>query len=536
LLPYDELDAANRARLVSPLELTRRVVVKGKVKQQDGSFRSTAGAFKRFSLRVTVRTTLRATRCRPRFTMAAPGATHSNCNRASSDTNLTELTEGSFSDVNGRMSARQKFDKQARPRKDITDEFYASYLSLRAEPVANFMERRQSRWALPITSVNEDRYLRALGVSVFERNEIEGLMGGRAQSAAALHGLTGAQQSSRAVVRLAVNPPAAVGEMQRRTAAWLLRPYPLGLRFSGTNLSPLPCWLGGSQHVCLNFSDVDIAVQLHFALFRGSKGFVLKPLEMREVADEAESVGDVGAQAHDSDAFWPPPRELLQRVTLEVLSLHNLPKRGEERPRYNGIYKGRGGTCHEYHPELSGKPRPPPPDHGEPSALGLNISVHPIGGCCAVSGHLPMPTNVETEIIVRAKGDDGINAPFGAKVHCVAAEPHATFIRVGVTDGDHEVAYEVAVLGRLRGGYRVLRLRHALGTRIELAYLLVRVCFGSELNIWLTVRQMRLRHGGRSSRGAYDELLRGSSASTVASPFTLRPSAPNSQYSVSVQP
>eukprot|EP00966_Prymnesium_polylepis_P069447 1614203-Prymnesium_polylepis.1 len=47
---------------------------------------------------------------------------------------------------------------------------------------------------------------------------------------------------------------------------------------------------------------------------------------MREVADEAESVGDVGAQAHNSDAFWPPPRELLQRVTLEVLSLHNLPK------------------------------------------------------------------------------------------------------------------------------------------------------------------------------------------------------------------
>eukprot|EP00966_Prymnesium_polylepis_P264153 6102543-Prymnesium_polylepis.1 len=73
-----------------------------------------------------------------------------------------------------------------------------------------------------------------------------------------------------------------------------------------------------------------------------------------------------------------------------------------------------------------------------------------------------MPTNVEVEMRLKAKGDDGINAPFGAKVHCVAAEPHATFIRIGVDNGDQEVAYEIAVLGRLRGGYRVLQMRHAL--------------------------------------------------------------------------
>jgi hypothetical protein len=45
-------------------------------------------------------------------------------------------------------------------------------------------------------------------------------------------------------------------------------------------MSPLPCWLGGTQSVALNFSEVDLAISLHFAMFRGSDGFVLKPPEM----------------------------------------------------------------------------------------------------------------------------------------------------------------------------------------------------------------------------------------------------------------
>eukprot|EP00966_Prymnesium_polylepis_P169216 3912751-Prymnesium_polylepis.1 len=72
-----------------------------------------------------------------------------------------------------------------------------------------------------------------------------------------------------------------------------------------------------------------------------------------------------------------------------------------------------------------------------------------------------------------------MNAVFGALVHCAAAEPHATFLRIGVIDGRQEVAYETAVLGRLRCGYRVLQLRGGLGTRIELAYLFVRISLGS---------------------------------------------------------
>ena len=80
-------------------------------------------------------------------------------------------------------------------------------------------------------------------------------------------------------------------------------------------MSPIPFWLGGkwhsdahchlsstshrlsllltaagAQNVCLNFSDCDVAVQLHFALFRGEAGYVLKPAEMNAfVAGDASS-------------------------------------------------------------------------------------------------------------------------------------------------------------------------------------------------------------------------------------------------------
>ena len=53
-------------------------------------------------------------------------------------------------------------------------------------------------------------------------------------------------------------------------------------------------------------------------------------------------------------------------------------------------------------------------------------------------------------------------------VHVTDLSGRETIVRVVVMDGDTEVAYETAVLGRLRRGYRVLQLRSQLGTRIEL--------------------------------------------------------------------
>ena len=86
-----------------------------------------------------------------------------------------------------------------------------------------------------------------------------------------------------------------------------------------------------------------------------------------------------------------------------------------------------------------------------------------------------------------------MNAAFDQTVHCIAAEPEATFIRVSAHDGNRqEVAYETAVLGRLRRGYRVLQLRGLLGTRIELCYLFVKISFGDEPNDWANPRQVRI--------------------------------------------
>ena len=94
--------------------------------------------------------------------------------------------------------------------------------------------------------------------------------------------------------------------------------------------------------------------------------------------------------------------------------------------------------------------------------------------------------------MTRALASDGMNVIIDSKVHCIAAEPHTTILRIGVSDRGQEVAFEVAVLGRLRCGYRVLLMRGAAhGTRIELCYLFIHVTVGSEPNLWPTQRQQR---------------------------------------------
>eukprot|EP00966_Prymnesium_polylepis_P273247 6312273-Prymnesium_polylepis.1 len=44
----------------------------------------------------------------------------------------------------------------------------------------------------------------------------------------------------------------------------------------------------------------------------------------------------------------------------------------------------------------------------------------------------------------------GMGVTFDKTVHCLAEWPHATFLRISVADEGCEVAYETAVLGRLR--------------------------------------------------------------------------------------
>jgi len=282
--------------------------------------------------------------------------------------------------------------------------------------------------------------------------------------------------------------------MQRHTAQKLLRPFPLGLRFSGTNMSPLPGWLSGAQSICLNMATtapLDLPAHLHFALFAGSDGFVLKPPEML-VARRDPSGGSFDEPASEIDPdnnYWPPAREHLICTSLDLLSLHNLPKRGETRPDLSDAH-------HKYcRSELSGVPRPPKATGGR--AVRLSLTLHPIGGFSAITTTLPLhlAAQVETELVVQAANSGGfITSLGGTKAHLVSAEPLATFLRITCSDRDRqeEVAYACLVLGRLRCGYRAIQLKSPLGTRIELAFIFVRISVGDAVtNHWATQRQLR---------------------------------------------
>ena len=196
---------------------------------------------------------------------------------------------------------------------------------------------------------------------------------------------------------------------------------------------------------------------------------------------------DAREAAGEATACWPPVREQLQLVTIELLSLHHLPKRGERRQGLDG----RRAACHKHVPELTGASVPP--TDAEVSEPSVSVSLHAIGGFCAVCGSLPLPPLPSSEFRTPWAESDGFAARLGHTVHCVAAEPHATFLRVAVFDGEQEVAYETAVLGRLKGGYRVLLLRGQLGTRIELCQLFVRISFGAVAHEWQTQRELRMQ-------------------------------------------
>ena len=162
----------------------------------------------------------------------------------------------------------------------------------------------------------------------------------------------------------------------------------------------------------------DLPLQLHFALFEDSGGYVLKP---REMCDPDSSFG------------WPPPRDTLSRVSVQLLSLHGLPQRGEERPRLQGKHS----ATHAYVPTLSGSYVAP--SATDPSSPRIKLSLHPIGGFCSVSTELP-PCAVKVEHRTPKSETNGLNPRFGEQVHCLVAEPHETMLRVAACAGDFSVA------------------------------------------------------------------------------------------------
>eukprot|EP00966_Prymnesium_polylepis_P255174 5895546-Prymnesium_polylepis.1 len=213
--------------------------------------------------------------------------------------------------------------------------------------------------------------------------------------------------------------------------------------------------------------------QLHFALFDGSDGYLLKPPEMRKGLPEdgefAPAPEEEEPWSHEDDKCWPPPRDYLHCATIDVISLHNLPKvefsrrtrarlprarmrlvqsplpvspagsvqRGEMRPKYSGSR----GACHNHASELSGSTAPP--DNTDSITPALTMNIYGIGGFCAISNTLPLPQSADGELQMSPRSN-GMNAEFNETAYCAAAEPHATFLRIGVIDNRQEVAYETA--------------------------------------------------------------------------------------------
>eukprot|EP00966_Prymnesium_polylepis_P153075 3536240-Prymnesium_polylepis.1 len=86
--------------------------------------------------------------------------------------------------------------------------FYQSYLTLRAAPLPEFLAGAPSRWPLTISTINEDRLLRELGLPTRVRNQIEGLnLGRKVRGGDDGLGADDAQLASNALLALAHDPP-----------------------------------------------------------------------------------------------------------------------------------------------------------------------------------------------------------------------------------------------------------------------------------------------------------------------------------------
>ena len=290
---------------------------------------------------------------------------------------------------------------------------------------------------------------------------------------------------------------------QRRNLHTLCRVYPSGFRVASTNFDPLHAWGSGAHMAAMNMQTNYLPVQLMFALFETScgVGYVLKPPEMR-----------------GPSPAWPPVRSSVQRVSLRLLSLHNLPKQREQRPHLEGAR----GACHSAVPQLSGNMTTLPslPDDGIEASPCVVIDVHTLGGMACVSG-IKAPSQLRSKWKSKRLAGNGLNARFDETAHVIAAEPRETLVRIGVVDDDgytqREVAYEAASLGALRPGYRCVHLRSSLGTRIERCYLFVHVSIESDANLWLPAKelQQQLRRQHERLRQLEAELSRHRAATHV---------------------
>ena len=262
--------------------------------------------------------------------------------------------------------------------------------------------------------------------------------------------------------------------LQQRASKRMVRLYPSALRTDSSNPDPLLPWTMGVQMVALNLQVNDLPTQLHHALFAlgGGLGYVLKPAELRGPGED-----------------FPPAREVVTRLALRIISLHQLPTAGERRPHT----AGRRAASHEHVRHLTDSSVPTKASAAAVSSPSVRVELHALAGfCCASEAERPTGSDIPTQFKTAPVRGNGLAAYYGDTVHCIAAEPLSTVLRVVVVDGESEVAYETAVLGALRTGYRCFQLRQPrTGTRIELCSLLVHIEATEEPHLWAEAETLR---------------------------------------------
>ena len=217
--------------------------------------------------------------------------------------------------------------------------------------------------------------------------------------------------------------------------------------------------------------------------------------EVHRTELKARARARLARQPTEARAAGPPPRQPTERPTAQVLSLHQLPTRDECRPLL-------GEPHHPFVSRLSDSPRPPSGARASVSCPRVCVELHAIDGFCAVAREPQPPPEAQgvTRLVTAVAEGNGLNPTFDETFHCLAAEPHQTILRVVVEDEGRLVAYETAMLGSLRCGYRCLHLRSPSGTQIDSCCLLLHISVSTEPNTYGTVDELRSRVQSQRSR------------------------------------
>ena len=355
--------------------------------------------------------------------------------RTSSEKNLDRGTATSSSPSADAMAGVKAGKKKKKGR--YVDPFMEKVTTVRSKPVDYVLAEGPMDWPMPITSISE-----------------------------------------KDITELTASD-SRVQKLQQSFLLRLSRIYPRGTRITSDNMLPLDAWRAGAHMVALNYQTNDLPVQINRAFFQRAAacGYILKPPSMRALPPA-----------------WPVPRQKMRCVTIKLLSLHQLPSRKEARPLYE--------PYHRFVDKL--RDTSAPPVAVSVSSPALSVELFALGGYHCVATDLPPPQmpphgSLPTRVHTAGVGGDGLHPHFDLTVHCLAAEPKETILRIGVQDltysssvqeetdaraahHSQDVAYEAAVLDGLRPGYRSLPLRSRSGCPVDMCCIYLHIAI-SEVEV-----------------------------------------------------